>query len=152
MNCIAYFVLLFSSFSWLWSPTSIKTTNVPQPAFGCTSYYDTTLKLTVYTGPEKEPEYPGGAAAWGRYVARNLRTENIDATKDCNVKIKMIIDSTGEIRKAVAIQGDTEVKEPNANEKEVLRIYLKSKFWVPGTCSGNNVTTEVVKSLNPCNR
>lgn len=152
MNCIAYFTLLLSTFSWLWSDSSVKTSIAPQPTFGCTSYYDTTLKLTVYTGVEKEPEYPGGAAAWGRYLDRNLRTENIDATKDCNVRIKMIVDSTGEIRKAVPMRGDTEVKEPNVNEKEVLRVYLKSKFWAPGTCSGNNVTSEIVQSLNPCNR
>lgn len=64
----------------------------------------------------------------------------------------MIVDATGVIRKAVPIRGDTEVKEPNTNEKEVLRIYLKSMRWVPGTCNGNNVTTEFVQSLNPCNR
>lgn len=152
MNCITYFVLLFSSLSSLWFDTSIKTTSTPQPAFGCQSYYDTTLKLTVYTGVEKEPEYPGGAPAWGRYVDRNLHMENIDATRDCNVRIKMIIDSAGEIRKAVPMRGNTEVKEPNANEKEVLRIYRKSRLWVPGTCGGNNVTAEFVQSLNPCNR
>jgi len=152
MNSTTFFALLFSSFSWLWSNTSVNITNAPQPAFECKSYYDSALNLTVYTGVEKEPEYPGGAAAWGRYIDRNLRTENIDATKECNVKIKMIVDSAGEIRKAVPMRGDKEVKEPNANEKEVLRIYLKSKYWAPGTCGGNNVTTEFVQSLNPCNR
>ena len=152
MNYIAYFALLLSSFSWSLSDTSIKTNVTPQPAFGCTNYYDSTLKLTVYTAVEKEPEYPGGAAAWGRYINRNLNTNNIDATKDCNVRIKMIVDSTGEIRKVVAMRGDTEVKEPTANEKEVLRVYRNSRFWAPGTCSGNNVTTEFVQSLNPCNR
>ncbi|WP_143774479.1 hypothetical protein [Niastella vici] len=152
MNSITYFAFLLPSFFLSWSNASIKTNYTPQPAFGCTSYYDTTLKLTVYTGVEKEPEYPGGAAAWARYIDRNLRTENIDASKYCNVRIKMIIDPTGEIRKVVPMRGDTEVKEPNANEKEVLRVYLKSKFWAPGICSGNNVTTEFFQSFNPCNR
>ena len=150
MNYIAYFALLLSSFSWSLSDTSIKTNYTPQTALGCSSYYDSTLKLTVYTGVEKVPEYPGGAAAWGRYIDRNLRMENIDATKDCNVRIKMIVDSTGEIRKAVPMHGDTEVKEPNANEKEVLRVYLKSGVWVPGKCGGNNVTAEFVQSFTPC--
>lgn len=152
MNCITYFTLILSSFSWLWSEPSIKTMYASQPAFGCNSYYDSTLKLTVYTGVEKEPAYPGGAPAWERYINRNLNTTNIDATMDCHVKIKMIIDSTGQIKKAVPMRGDTEVKEPNALEKEVLRVYRKSGFWVPGACSGNNVTTEFVQSLNPCNR
>jgi len=115
MNCITCFGLLFSSLSWLWIDLSIKTTYTSQLTFGCESYYDTTLKLTVFTGVEKDPEYSGGAPAWGRYISRNLNMHNIDTTIDCNVRIKMIIDSTGEIRKAVPMRGDTEVKEPNAN-------------------------------------
>jgi hypothetical protein len=152
MNCITYFALLFSSFSWLRPDTSIKITYTSLPALECKSYFDTTLNLTIYTGVEQEPEYPGGAPAWGRYINRNLNTENIDATIDCNVRIKMIVDSTGAIRKAVPMRGDVEVKDPNALEKEVLRVYRKSGFWVPGTCSGNKVTTEFVQSLNACNR
>jgi hypothetical protein len=150
MNAVTYFALLLFSFSW--SPdTAVKTVHA-QPDFACKSYYDSTLNLIVYTGVEKEPEYPGGADAWGRYFNRNLHEEDLDTKIDCNVRIKMIVDSTGAIKKAVAVHGDTEVKEPNANEKEVLRVYKKSGFWVPGTCGGNNVTAEFVKSLNPCNR
>ncbi len=152
MNFITYFALLVSSFSWLSSDTSIKNTNAPQPAFGCKSYYDTTLGLTVYTGVETVPEYPGGAPAWGRYINRNFNTNDIDATMDCNLRIKLVIDSAGMIRRTVPMRGETEVKEPNALEKEALRIYRKSGKWKPGTCNGNNVTTEFVQALNPCDR
>jgi len=150
MNLIIYFALLFSSFSSAWSHSLIKKTNDPQPVFGCATYYDPALKLTVYTGVEKEPSYPGGSLAWGQFINKNLNEANLDAAVDCNVKIKMIIDSTGEIRKAVPVRGNAEVKEPNANEKEVLRVYLKSGTWVPGKCGGNNVTAEFVESFTPC--
>jgi hypothetical protein len=150
MNLITYFALLFSSFSSVWSGPLIKTAYGPQPAFGCTTYYDPTLKLTVYTGVEKEPEFPGGSTAWGQFINQNLNDANLDATQDCHVRIKMIIDATGEIKKAVPVRGDVEVKEPNANEKEVLRVYLKSGTWVPGKCGGNNVTSEVVQAFTPC--
>jgi hypothetical protein len=150
MNLIFYFALLFSSFSSVRSYPLIKTTNDPQPAFGCTTYYDPTLKLTIYTGVEKGPVYPGGSLALGQFINKNLNEANLDAAVDCNVKIKMIIDSTGEIRKAVPIRGNDEVKDPNANEKEVLRVYLKSGIWVPGKCGVNNVTTEYVESFTPC--
>jgi hypothetical protein len=108
--------------------------------------------MDVYTGVDTEPEYPGGAPAWGRYVTRNFHEENTGTVTDCNVKIKMIVDSAGAIQKLVALHGDTEVKEPNALEKEVLRIYRKSGRWVPGTCGGRQVTTEFVQTLSPCNR
>ena len=150
MNLITYFALLLSSFSSLWYDPSIKTAHDPGPSFGCTTYYDPALKLTVYTGVEKEPEYPGGSLAWGQFITRNLNEANLDAAVDCNVKIKMIIDSAGAIRKAVPIRGDVEVKDPNANEKEVLRVYLKSGIWEPGKCGGNKVTTEFVQSFTPC--
>ncbi|MFL5745297.1 MAG: hypothetical protein ACJ751_11555, partial [Niastella sp.] len=74
----------------------------------------------------------------------------LNASIDCNVRIKMIVDATGAIVKAVAIHGNAEVKEPNANEKEVLRVYLKSGVWLPGKCGGNNVTAEFVQTFTPC--
>ena len=150
MNTITYFTLLLSFFSSALSGPTIKTAHAPQPAYGCTTYYDAALKLTVYTGVEKDPEYPGGVDALGRFVNRNLNEANLDANVDCNVKIKMIVDSAGAIRKVVAIHGTTEVKDPNANEKEVIRVYLKSGTWEPGKCGGNNVTAEFTQSFTPC--
>ena len=150
MNLITYFAFLFSSFTSVPPDPMIKTAQDPQPAYGCTSYVEPTLKLTVYTSAEKESEYPGGSSALGQFINKNLIEANLDANVDCNVKIKMIIDASGEIKKAVPIRGDAEVKEPNANEKEVLRVYLKSGTWVPGKCGGNNVATEIIESFTPC--
>ena len=138
MNLITYFTLFFSLFS------------DPRPAADCKSYNDATLKLTVYTGVEKEPEYPGGSPAWAQYLNKNLIEANLDATVNCHVNVKLIIDASGEIKKAVAIRDNAEVKEPNANEKEVVRLFLKSGNWVPGKCGGNNVATEIVQSFTPC--
>jgi hypothetical protein len=149
MNLITYFALLFSSFTSVPPDPMIKTAQNPQPA-GCTTYFDPALKLTVYTSAEKESEYPGGSSALGQFINKNLIEANLDANVDCNVKIKMIIDASGEIKKVVPIRGDAEVKEPNANEKEVVRVYLKSGTWVPGKCGGNNVATEIVQSFTPC--
>lgn len=149
MNLITYFALLFSSFTSVPPNPMIKTAQDPQPA-GCATYFDAALKLTVYTSAEKESEYPGGAPALGQFINKNLIEANLDANVDCHVKIKMIIDASGEIKKAVPVRGDAEVKEPNANEKEVLRVYLKSGTWVPGKCGGNNVATEIIESFTPC--
>ncbi|MCS3797353.1 hypothetical protein [Niastella sp. OAS944] len=147
MNLITYFALFYSLFS---TGPSGKITNDPTPVLECKSYNDATLKLTVYTGVEKEPEYPGGSPAWAQYINKNLIEANLDAAVDCHVKVKLIIDASGEIKKAVAIRNDAEVKEPNANEKEVVRIYLKSGTWVPGKCGGSNVAAEIVQSFTPC--
>lgn len=149
MNLITYFALFFSSFSFSTDPAG-KTAHDPQPALECKSYTDATLKLTVYTGVEKEPEYPGGAAAWAQYINKNLVDANLDASIDCHVNVKLIVDASGEIKKAVAIRDNAEVKEPNANEKEVVRLYLKSGTWAPGKCGGNIVASEIVQSFSPC--
>ncbi len=147
MNLITFLTLLVSSFL---PNSSIKTAHDPHPALGCTSYLDAKLNLTVYTGVDKEPEYPGGSSALGQYINKNLIEANLDPAVDCNVKLKMIVDATGKIQKAVPMHGDTEVKEPNANEKEVMRVYLKSGVWVPGKCGGNAVAAEFVQSFTPC--
>jgi hypothetical protein len=146
MNLITFFAF----FSLLSADPPIKTAHAPQPVRECKSYFDATLKLTVYTGVEKEPEYPGGSSAFGQYINSNLIEANLDPAVNCNVRLKMIVDAAGKILKAVPLQGDTEVKEPNANEKEVLRVYLKSGAWVPGKCGGNNITAEFVQSFTPC--
>jgi len=83
MNLITYFALLFSSFSSVWFHPLIKTAHDPQPVFGCPTYYDPALKLTVYTGVEKAPEYPGGSQAWLQYINKNLNEANLDAAVDC---------------------------------------------------------------------
>ena len=150
MNPITYFAILFTSATWLWPNDAIRTTNAPQPAFECPSHYDTSVKMDVYTSVEIQAEYPGGAAPWGRYVNRNFRQENAGDVKDCNVKIKLILTEAGEIRKVMALHGDTEVKEPSDLEKEVIRIYKKSGRWSPGVCGGRQVTSELIQTLSPC--
>ena len=140
MNPIIYFALLFAS------------ANGPQPASDCKSHFDTSVNMNVYTTVDITPEYPGGAAAWGRFVNRNFREENVGTVTNCNVKFKMIVTAEGEIVKVVALHGDTEVKEPNELEKEVVRMVRKSGRWTPGVCEGKQVATEFVQTLSPCNR
>jgi hypothetical protein len=152
MNPITCFALLFTSATWLWPNTTTKTTNAPQTTVECPSHYDTSVKMNVYTGVDTQAEYPGGAPAWGRYVNRNFRQENIGNVTDCNVKIKIIVDAEGIIQKVAVLRGDSEVKEPNELEKEVIRIYRKSGRWSPAVCGGAQVTSEVIQTLSPCNR
>lgn len=150
MNPITYFALLFSSATWLWPGAPTQISNKPKPVVECTSHYDTSVKMDVYSGVEMQAEYPGGEAPWGRYVNRNFRQENAGDVKDCTVKIKLVITDAGEIRKVVALHGNTEVKEPSDLEKEVIRIYKKSGRWSPATCSGRQVTSELIQTLSPC--
>jgi protein TonB len=150
MNPITYFALLFTSATWLWPNASTQMANNPKPVVECPSHYDTSVKMDVYTNVEMKAEYPGGEAPWGRYVNRNFRQENAGDVKDCTVKIKLVITEAGEIRKVVALHGDTEVKEPSDLEKEVIRIYKKSGRWSPGVCGGRKVTSELIQTLSPC--
>lgn len=151
MTPVTCFALLFSSVSWLWPNTS-KTTKAPQSTVECPSHYDTSVKMNVYTRVDTEAEYPGGAAAWGRYINRNFNQENVGAVTDCKVKIKLVVTAEGMVQKVVALHGDTEVKEPSALEKEVIRVYRKSGRWVPGVCGNVSVTSELVQSLSPCSK
>lgn len=114
--------------------TRLMQSTPPPPA--CEVYYEPTFKLYIYSRPEKEPEYPGGSAAWNQFIKNNLNEANLDGNIDCNVSVRMIIDTTGAIRAAVPIRAGGIVRFPNANEKEVLRLYLNSGTWLPGQCGG----------------
>lgn len=147
MNPITCFALLFTSAAWLWPDASTKNS---KPVAECPSHYDTSVKMDVYTNVETKAEYPGGEAPWGRFVRRNFNGESIGDIQDCNVKIKLVVTDQGEIKKAVALHGDTEVKEPNTLEKEIIRLYKKSGRWVPATCGARQVTSELLQSVHPC--
>ena len=152
MNPITCFALLFSSAAWLWPNASTQNSNNPKPETECPGHYDTSVKMDVYTNVGTQAEYPGGEAPWGRFVRRNFNGESIGDIQDCNVKVKLVITDQGEIRKVVALHGDTEVKEPNTLEKEIIRLYKKSGRWVPATCGARQVTSELVQSVYPCSK
>jgi len=85
-----YFILFLPL---LWQISSAyKVSDTKSPV--CKSYYNTTLKKQVFTQTEVEPEFPGGAAQYQRFLFKNLRYPQIDSNDlqelQTSVKMKFI--------------------------------------------------------------
>jgi protein TonB len=84
---------------------------------------------------EIESEYPGGAAAWQRYLNRNLRypQEAIDNTIQGAVVVQFIVDKEGNVSNVEAISGPEELRA------EAVRVIKKSGKWTPAIQNGRQV-------------
>ena len=64
------FMKLFLLFTLFWTAGNRLPANGLEQ--GCLNYYNRSLKKNIYTTWEVEPEFPGGAAAYLRFLNKNL--------------------------------------------------------------------------------
>ncbi len=93
----------------------------------------------VFTTVQNEAEFPGGKAAWQKYLERNLNTQtptdNGAAAGKYSVIVSFIVDKTGAI---------SDVKAENdpgyGTAAEAVRVIKKGPAWKPAVQNGRNVT------------
>lgn len=85
---------------------------------------------------EIESEYPGGAAAWQRYLNRNLRYPQraIDIKKQGTVTVLFVVNTDGQTEDFTVLKS----LELSLDD-ETIRIFKNSNRWVPATKNGQNV-------------
>jgi periplasmic protein TonB len=89
----------------------------------------------TFTKVEIESTYPGGAAAWQRYLNRNLRypQDAIDNEIQGAVVVQFIVDKEGNVSEVEAISGPNELRD------EAVRVIKKSGKWTPAVQNGRQV-------------
>jgi protein TonB len=89
----------------------------------------------TFTKVEIESEYPGGSAAWQRYLNKTLRypQEAIDNEIQGTVVIQFIVDKEGNVSDVEAISGPEELRA------EAQRVIKKSGKWTPAVQNGRQV-------------
>lgn len=89
----------------------------------------------TFTKVEIESEYPGGTAAWQRYLNKTLRypQEAIDNEVQGTVVIQFIVDKEGVVSDVEAISGPNELRD------EAVRVIKKSGKWEPAVQNGRKV-------------
>lgn len=100
----------------------------PPPA---EDYNDTMIWRKV----EIEAEYPGGAAAWQRFLNRNLRypQEAIDNEIQGSAVVQFVVDKEGNVSDVEAVSG------PQVLCAEMIRVIKKSGKWTPAVQGGRQV-------------
>jgi TonB family protein len=84
--------------------------------------------VTVFCNLEKEAEYPGGTAAWNRFLNKNLKfpTDSSGNGIVGTVVVKFFIDEDGNVCDVEAVSG------PAILGAEAVRVIKKSRKWTPG--------------------
>jgi protein TonB len=89
----------------------------------------------TFTKVEIESEFPGGAAAWTRFLIKNLHypeeAQNNEIQGD--VIVQFIVDKEGNVSEVEAISGPNELRE------EAVRVIKKSGKWTPAVQNGRQV-------------
>ena len=82
---------------------------------------------------EEEAEYPGGTAAWHRFLNKNLifPTDSNGIGIQGTVMVEFIIDTAGNVTDVKAVSGT----EPLTTE--AVRVIKKSRKWTPGRLYSN---------------
>jgi len=92
-------------------------------------------KDVIWNKVEIPSEYPGGTAAWQRFLNKNLRfsQEAIDNEIQGAVVVQFIVDQEGNVSNVEAISGPEELRA------EAVRVIKKSGQWTPAIQNGRKV-------------
>src|ERR1700742_548547 len=91
----------------------------------------------TFTKVEIESEYPGGAAAWLRYLNKNFRYPDDAVNNEIQgtVVVQFIVDKEGNVSDVQAISGP----ESGGLREEAVRVIKKSGKWTPAVQNGRQV-------------
>jgi protein TonB len=91
----------------------------------------------TFTKVEIESAYPGGSAAWLRYLNKNLRfpDEAVNNEISGTVVVQFIVDKEGIVSDVEAISGP----ESGGLREEAARVIKKSGKWTPAIQNGRQV-------------
>jgi len=85
--------------------------------------------------PSRDPSFPGGPAAWLKFLQRILQApEDIEPGKRIEVQVRFWVDIDGSVSKAEIIKSGG-----SAFDKEVLRVLKKMPKWEPALQAGRPI-------------
>ncbi|HTS45108.1 MAG TPA: energy transducer TonB [Puia sp.] len=89
----------------------------------------------TFTKVEIESDYPGGAAAWMRYLSKNLHYPDDAVNNEIqgDVIVQFIVDKEGNVSDVEAISGPSELRD------EAVRVIKRSGQWTPAIQNGRKV-------------
>ena len=91
----------------------------------------------TFTKVEIESDFPGGAAAWLRYLNKNLRYPDDAVNNEIQgtVIVQFIVDKEGNVSDVQAISGP----DNGGLREEAMRVIKKSGRWTPAIQNGRQV-------------
>lgn len=99
--------------------------------------HDATDYEQTFTKVEIESEYPGGFAAWLRYLNKNFRYPENALTNEIQgtVVVQFIVDKDGNVSDVEAVSGP----DLGGLRQEAIRVIRQSGKWIPAIQNGRQV-------------
>jgi protein TonB len=96
-----------------------------------------TDSVATFTKVEIEAEYPGGQAAWLRYLNKTLRYPDKAVDKNImgTVIVQFTVDTDGKVSDIQAVSGPTD----GGLREEAVRLIRVSRLWMPAVQNGKQV-------------
>jgi len=96
-------------------------------------------------GIDVQPEPVGGAAAWSKFLQKNLRYpgEAIDKGISGKVYVSFIVEKNGSLSSFAVVRG-----AGYGMDEEAMRVLKKAPAWKPGMQNGQPVRVKYVLPLN----
>lgn len=115
-------------------PTSDAGKGVVEAA---STHRDATDYNQTFTKVEIESEYPGGAAAWLRFLNKNLRfpEDAINNEIQGTIVVQFIVDRDGNVSDVETVSGP----ETGGLRQEAIRVIKQSGKWKPAIQNGRQV-------------
>jgi periplasmic protein TonB len=98
----------------------------------------------IFTAVEKQAEYPGGMAAFGKFLQKNLKYNHpIQEIVYGKMYIKFIVEKDGHITDFLISP-----KEVNTNLDSTCLVKLKKIKWIPAMFAGKPVRSRFTIPIN----
>lgn len=109
------------------------------------SYNSAAVDTTVYAMVDVAPNFPGGLAAFGDFLATNLKYPVIDRQNKVAGKVFLtfIVEPDGSLSNFKAVRGPSETLKA-----EAIRVLASSPKWQPGQVSGKAVRVQYTVPIN----
>ena len=127
--------------------THINKTGIKNDGYSCGGAMlrpvEEPIDTIVWRNVEIEAEYPGGAAAWQRFLNRNLHypEEDFDSETPGSALVQFVVDKEGNVSNVEAIKGS------KALCAELVRVIKKSGKWTPAVQDGRQVRSLKMQPL-----
>lgn len=100
---------------------------------------------TVYSLADRQPVYPGGMAAFFKYIETNLQYPAATLAKglEGRVFVEYVVEKDGKVSGARILKGlNTEC------DQEAIRLISNTAQWTPGEIDGKPVRVKMALPLN----
>ncbi|TCC91859.1 energy transducer TonB [Pedobacter frigiditerrae] len=113
--------------------------------FGTGTEGESDTKIYETSGIEKFPEFPGGMAAWAKFIQKNLRYPYMAQENEVQGKvyISFVIEKDGTLSDVKLVRGIG-----YGCDDEAMRVIKKSPKWEPGKQNNTNVRVRYNMPIN----